>query len=135
VSVVLLAFLAAAAYLIWTWAPVYSLHYSVLEIVDDYGHRAVKNRNDAELIAGMVEKIHALGQIAVLGASGNEEMRPIVDVRPEDVTWERIPPDALHVAFDYDRLVELPLLGRRLERVMHIDRTIDISRANWRASG
>ena len=129
VGLTMLAAILGGAYLAWTWFPVYYLHYEVRQVVRDFGHQAVKEPDDARLVAGMVERLRRLGQVAEV-EDGQVRSRPLVDVRPEDVTWERQPPN-LHVAFSYERPVLLPLSERRLSRVLDVDLDLDIAREGW----
>jgi hypothetical protein len=56
----------------------------------------------------------------------------VVEVRPEDVTWERTEdPPSLHVVFEYPRTLRLPFLERTLDRVYRVDITNDLTRPNW----
>jgi hypothetical protein len=45
-----------------------------------------------------------------------------------------VEPASLHVAFDYARDVVFPLVDYKLERVMSVDLTMDVSTPNWGAS-
>ncbi len=134
VGVLLLLALAAGAYLAWAWVPVYATHYEVLQVVRQFGSLAVKSRDDGQLVERMVAKIRSLQQVAEEGPDGRRQSRPALALRPEDVTWERVEPASLHVAFDYGREVAFPLVDRRLERVMSVDLTMDISTPRWDSS-
>ena len=134
VGLLLLLGLAAGVYLAWTFIPVYVTHYEVKQVVRNFGSLAVKNRDDAQLVDGMVAKIRSLEQVVGEGPDGRREARPLIDLRPQDVTWERVEPASLHVAFDYEREVPFPLVDRRIERVMTVDLTMDISTPNWGSS-
>jgi len=125
--------LAAAGYLAVMWVPVYVVHYEVKQVVRDYGNQAVKNRDDAELLKNMIEKIRTLDQETVEGPDGRPAKRPAVDLRAQDVTWERsADPPVLHVAFQYEREVRYPLLeGRSTVRVLDVDLNMDIARPDW----
>jgi hypothetical protein len=114
--------------------PVYVTHYEVKQVVRQFGNQAVKNHDDALLVQAMVEKIRSLEQVALTGSEGRHELRPAVDLRPQDVTWERVEPVSLHVAFDYERRVVFPFLDRDVERVMTVDLTMDVSTPNWGTS-
>jgi hypothetical protein len=131
VGVLLVLALAAGVYVAWTWVPVYVVHYEVKQVVRNFGSLAVKNHDDAQLVDGMVAKIRSLEQVVSEGPDGQRQARPLIELAPEDVTWERVEPASLHVAFDYGREVTLPLLDRRLERVMSVDLTMDISTPHW----
>ena len=134
VGVLLLLGLAGAAYMAWTWVPVYTTHYEVEQVVRHFANLAVRSRDDAQLLSEMVAKIRSLDQVVDEDSDGRRQARPAVDVRPQDVTWERVEPASLHVAFDYARQVVFPLIDRRLERVMTVDLTMDISTPNWGTS-
>lgn len=135
-SVGLLMFLGLAAglYLAFTWVPVYAAHYEVIQVVRHFGNLAVKSRDDAQLVEAMVAKIRSLEQVAEEGPDGRRRTRPAFDVRPQDVTWRRVEPASLQVAFDYAREVAFPLVDYKLERVMSVDLTMDVSTPNWGSS-
>jgi len=131
VGVLLVLGLAAAAYLAWTWAPVYIVHYEVVQVVRNFGNLAVKDRNDPQLVEAMVAKLRSLDQMVDEGPDGRRQTRPVVDVRAQDVTWERLEPASLHVAFDYVRDVVYPLVDRTAQRTMTVDLTMDVAPPNW----
>ena len=134
VGLTLLLGVSAGAYLAWAWVPVYVTHYEVKQVVRQFGNQAVKNHDDALLLQAMVEKIRSLEQVALTGPDGRHELRPAIDLRPKDVTWERVEPASLHVAFDYERRVVFPFLDREVEQVMTVDLTMDVSTPNWGTS-
>ncbi len=134
VGALLVLGLAAAAYLAWTWVPVYVVHYEVIQVVRNFGNLAVKDHNDAQLVESMVAKLRSLDQVVSEGPDGSRQPRPVVDVRPEDVTWERVQPASLHVSFDYLRQVVYPLVDRSVERTMTVDLTLDVSPPDWGSS-
>ncbi len=124
--------IALAAYLTWVWVPVYVVQYEAKQVVRDYGNQAVKNPNDAELVERMVQKLRLLEERPVVGEDGRVTRVPTVDVRPNDVVWERISePTRLHVAFEYAREVRYPIIDRSIEKVFQVDMTLDISRPDW----
>jgi hypothetical protein len=124
----------AAGYLAWVWVPVYAAHYQVKQIVRDFGHQAVKNGDDAALVEAMAARIRSLAEVERVGEGGRPQRRPAIDLRPQNVTWERVPPSSLHVAFDYDREVVFPFLDRSLAHVLTIDLIMDVSRPDWGSS-
>ena len=134
VGLLLVLALAAGVYLAWTWIPVYAAHYEVVQVVRHFANLAAKDPNDGQLVEAMLAKLRSLEQVVDEGPDGRRQARPVVDVRPQDVTWERVQPATLHVAFDYAREVELPLVDHRLGRVMNVDLTMDISRPDWGSS-
>ncbi len=132
VTIVLLLGLAAAAYLAVVFVPPAVLHYEVKQVVRDYGNQAIKNPNDAELVEKMLQKIRSLQQVEVVDESGRRVKVPVVDLRREDVTWQRTAdPPNLHVAFEYPRTLEFPWLDRSIERVYTVDLNMDQTRADW----
>jgi hypothetical protein len=132
VTVVLVLGLAAAAYAAVVFGPPMVLHYEVKQVVRDYGNQAVKNRNDAELVEKMIAKIRRLQEETVVDETGRTVKVPVIDLRREDVTWERFEtPPRLHVAFEYPRTLELPWLDRAIERVYTVDLTMDQTRPDW----
>jgi hypothetical protein len=123
---------AAGAYGAVVFFPVWVLHYEVKQVVRDYGNQAVKNPDDAGLLDGMVKKIRTLQQVEAVDETGRKVKVPVVDIQPQDVTWERsADPPALHVEFEYERSLELPWLDRQLERVYRVDLTMDLKRPDW----
>jgi len=134
VTLFLVAGLATAAYLAWVFGPPYVLHYEVRQVVRDFANRAVKDPNDAELVRDMVRRIRALDETRAVDESGKPVTVPTVDLREQDVTWERSSdPPSLHVAFEYGRTLELPLLDRSIERVYRVDLRTDIQVPSWGA--
>lgn len=134
VTALLLALLVGGGYLAWTYFPVYVLHYEVKQVVHDYANQAVKNSNDAELVANMVHKLATLDTQAQLDDRGQVVQVPTVQVEGRDVTWERdtsSAPPILHVQFDYTRTIEYPLLHRWTEKTLHVDITNDLTRPDW----
>jgi hypothetical protein len=132
VTLLIVLGVAAAAYAAYVFGPPAVLHYEVKQVVRDYGNQAVKNPNDAALIEGMLQKIRYLQQVDMVDDAGRKVKVPVVDLRKEDVTWERTAePPTLHVAFEYPRTLELPWLDRSLERIYRVDLTMDTSRPDW----
>jgi hypothetical protein len=132
VTLLIVLGIAAGAYAAYVFGPPSVLHYEVKQVVRDYGNQAVKNPNDAALLEGMLQKIRYLQQVDMVDEAGRKVKVPVVDLRKEDVTWERMTdPARLHVAFEYPRTLELPWLDRSLERVYRVDLTMDITRPDW----
>lgn len=134
VTALLIALLVTGGYLASVWFPVYFVHYEVKQVVRDYGNQAVKNPDDAALLENMCKKLRTLDTAEVLGEDGRVERRPVVDLSPRDVIWERdvqSSPPLLHVAFEYPREVRYPILDKWVEKHMQIDITMDIGRADW----
>jgi len=132
VTVVLLLALVTGGYLLWTWGPVYVVHYEVKQVVRDYANQAVKNTNDARQRELMVQKLALLEQFDTLDEYGRPARIPAVNVRPEQVVWERTQePPALHIAFEYTRPVRYPLVDRVDEATFEIDVTYDTTRPEW----
>ena len=132
VTVLLLLVLAGAAYAAVVFVPPAVLHYEVKQVVRDFGNRAVKDPDDASLATAMVAKIHTLDEEDGVDATGRPAKFPVVDVRAEDVTWERTEdPPSLHVLFEYPRTLKLPFTERTIERVYSVDITNDLTRPNW----
>ncbi len=132
VTVLLVLGLAAAAYAAVVFVPPAVLHYEVKQVVRDYGNQAVKNPEDEKLIQGMVVKIRSLDDVEGVDEAGRKVRYPVVDLRREDVSWERTAdPPSLHVTFEYPRTLALPFLDREIERVYRVDLTMDLTRPNW----
>jgi hypothetical protein len=132
VTLLLVLGIAAGAYGAVVFVPVWVLHYEVKQVVRDFGNQAVKNGDDAALLAGMVKKIRMLQEVDGVDEAGRKVRIPVVDITTRDVTWERSEqPLALHVEFQYPRTIELPWLERRLERIYRVDLTMDLTRPDW----
>jgi len=134
VTILLLLGLAAAAYAAVVFVPPAVLQYEVKQVVRDYGNQAVKNPDDEALVQGMILKIRTLQQEPGVDAAGARIWIPIIDLKREDILWERdreAKPPTVHVAFEYPRVIDLPWLDRTLERVFRVDLTMDISRPDW----
>jgi hypothetical protein len=131
VGLLMLLAVAGVGWVAWAAVPAYMLHLEVKQVVRDFGNQAVKSRADADLVARMVERIRDLAHEDEVADDGRRVRHPVVDLRAEDVTWERLPGDQLRVAFDYDRDLPLPLLERRLPRRFSVDLTLDVARAEW----
>lgn len=134
VTLLLLLLVAGAAYLTWTWGPVYLVHYEVKQVVRDYMNQAVKEPNDQQLLQDMIHKLRVLDQLKVPDETGKLVAVPTVQLAPEDVTWQRdtrVDPPSLHVAFAYTRPVLYPLLHRWTQSTLSVDLTQDLARPDW----
>jgi hypothetical protein len=132
VTLLMILGLAAGAYAAVVFVPVWVLNYEVKQVVRDFGNQAVKNKDDAVLLDGMLQKIRLLQQVDGVDAAGRKVMVPVIDLQKQDVTWERsTDPLSLHVEFEYPRVLELPWLDRTIERTYRVDLTMDLKRADW----
>jgi hypothetical protein len=132
VTLFLVLGLSSATYLAWVFGPPYVLHYEVTQVARNFANRAVKERNDDELVREMVGRIRSLDQTEEVDEAGRVQKVPTVDLQVQDVLWERSSnPPTLHVSFEYLRALELPLLKRTLERTYRVDFREDISLPNW----
>jgi hypothetical protein len=135
VTALILAAIAVAAYLAWVWAPIYLVHYEVKQVVRDYANQSVKNPADAALVANMLHKLRTLDADPVLGEDGRMHRVPVIDLKPQDVVWERtlstVDPPTLRVAFEYSRRVVYPWIERVDDKTFQVDMTFDISRPDW----
>jgi hypothetical protein len=134
VGILILAAVVAVGYLAWVWVPVWFVHYEAKQVVRDFMNQAVRDKNDARLVAKMVQKLQVLDAVEVPGDDGEPERVPAVLVDVRDVTWERdadADPPMLHVALDYERPVIYPLIGRVETHVMSIDLEADLAHADW----
>jgi hypothetical protein len=124
VTLVLLASLLGGGYLAVVWVPVYIVRYEVGMVATEFVNKAVHNRDDAALVSGLCNRLAKLDQITV----------PAVDLRPEDVTWQRdttaVPP-TLHLAFEYTAVVHYPIFDRFTEKTFGIERSQDIQPVKW----
>ena len=124
----------AAAYLGWVWLPLWFDHYAVRQTVRAYTNEAIKNPDDAYLVQQMVQKIRSLRSEDGVDSMGRHVPVPAVDVDERAVTWQRdmaATPPTLRVAFEYERRVVYPLVGRSFVKTFTIDETNDIARADW----
>jgi hypothetical protein len=135
VTVVILLAIAGTIYLTIVWAPIYVVHYEVKQTVRDYMNQAIKNTEDAQLVENLCAKLKTLDTVKVVGDDGRERILPAVDVRPEDVSWERdttSSPPMVRVSFEYTREVRYPYLSERVrEWVGRVDLENDISMPDW----
>jgi hypothetical protein len=134
VTLLLLGIVGGGAYLAWSWGPVYIVHFEVKQVVRDYMNQAIKDPNDASLKERLVENLRRVAQREGVDRFGRPARVPVVDLRPDDVTWERdasASPPMLHVAFDYEHEITYPLLERQASKVMSIDLTNDLTIPTW----
>lgn len=134
VTLLLVALVLGAGYLAVVWVPVYVLDYEVKQVVRDYMNQAVKNPDDAQLLNNMCAKLRVLEKVRVVREDGSFETVPLVNVRPEDVTWTReasaVPP-MVRVSFEYKRDVHFPFLDRVQEWTSSIALENDLTRPDW----
>ena len=132
VTLLIVLGIAVGAYAAVVFVPVWVLQYEVKQVVRDYGNRAVKDPNDARLLADMVHKIRTLAFEDGVDEAGRPVKVPVVNVQEQDVTWERTAePPSLHVEFEYPRSIQLPWLDRTVDRVYRVDLTMDLTRPDW----
>jgi len=134
VTMLLLTSLVVGAYLAVVWGPVYVVRYEAGMVVTEFANKAVHIRDDASLVQGLCAKLAALDQVKFPEPDGSISVVPAVDVRPEDVTWERdaaATPPTIHVAFTYTTSVYYPFIDRFTEKTFSIDRAQDINPAKW----
>jgi hypothetical protein len=134
VSLVLLLGLASGAYLAYVWGPIWIVHYEVKQVVRDHMNQAVRNRADAQLVERMTSRIRALDKIERLDERGRATKVPAVDLRANDVTWERdtsAQPPVLRVNFSYTREITYPWLERTAEETFEVDLENDLSVPTW----
>jgi len=132
VTALLLLSLALAGYLTWVWGPIYLVQYEVKHVVRDFANQGVKNSNDALQRQLMVQKLALLDRIDGIDEYGRPSRIPAVNVRPEQVTWERTQePPTLRIAFEYTRPVHYPVIDRDDETTFEIDFTLDTTRPEW----
>ena len=132
VSALLVLGLAAVGYLAWVWGPIYLVQYEVKQVVRNYANQAVKNPADAQQREYMTRQLASLDRIDYLDEYGRPARVPAVNVRPENVVWERTQdPPTLRIAFEYTRPVRYPLIDRETETTFQVDLTFDISKADW----
>jgi len=134
VSFLLLVALAAASYLAWVWLPVYADHYQAKQATRDFMNRAVKDRNDAALVAALSAQLLRIGRVRLVDEEGNVYDVPAVDVPPEAISWERDTssrPPMLRVSFEYERTIVFPFIDRTTVQRFSVDLENDISVPVW----
>jgi hypothetical protein len=134
VTLVLLASLLGGGYLAVVWVPVYIVRYEVGMVATEFVNKAVHNRDDAALVSGLCNRLAKLDQVKAPALDGSIITVPAVDLRPEDVTWQRdttaVPP-TLHLAFEYTAVVHYPIFDRFTEKTFGIERSQDIQPVKW----
>jgi hypothetical protein len=134
VSLLLLVSAISGVYLAWVWVPVFVVDYEVKQVVRDHMYQAVRNRDDASLVKRMLHKLRVVYEVDEVGVDGGVHKVPGVTVNEQDLVWERDTsrePAVLHVAFEYTRDVEYPLLDRVVERSKLVDLTQELSIPDW----
>jgi len=134
VTLVLLLSLVAGIYLALVWGPIYIVRYEAGVLVGQMSNVAVHDRADDQLVVRLCERLAALGTVKAPEGDGSIVEVPAVDVRPQDVTWERDAtsiPRTLHVAFTYTTSVHYPLIDRFAEKTFTIDVVQDIQPVKW----
>ena len=132
VGLLFLLAIAAAAYLAVAWVPVYIHKQQVEEIVRGQANSAVKNPDDAFLVADLARRIRALETVEVEDPAGKRVRVPLVDLAPQDITWERnTEARTLHVAFSYTLEAVYPWIGRTQPYAVDVDLTEDVTLPNW----
>jgi hypothetical protein len=134
VTLVLLLSLVTAGYLAVVWVPVYIIRYEAGVVTNEYANKAIRDGDDAQLVNGLCDRLAKLDQVRAPQADGSVAMEPAVQVRPQEVTWERntsVKPPTLHVAFEYTTSVYYPLLDRFTEKTFAVDRLQDIAMVRW----
>jgi len=134
VSLLLLVLLVAAGYLTVVWLPIYVDHFSAKQVTRDFMNRAVKNRNDSQLVIGLSSSLARIGKQQVVDEQGTEWEVPLVDVPPEAITWERdtsaVPP-VVRVGFEYERTVRYPIIDRTAVAHFTIEMERDLTVPVW----
>jgi hypothetical protein len=134
VTFLMLLVLLAGGYLAVVWGPIYILRYEVGVVTGEFANRAVNNRDDAMLVRGLCDKLAALGQVKVQETDGTISEVRAVDLRPEDITWERkaeTMPRSLRIAFEYTTSIHYPVIDRFSEKTFAIELERDISPVKW----
>lgn len=134
IGFLLLVAVVAGAYLAWVWVPVYFENYAVKQTVRDYMNQAIKNHDDARLVANMVAKIRSLSDVEGVDEWGRPALVPAVPLLEGDVSWVRdttVDPPVLRVSFDYARDVTYPVLERRAVKVFTVSLENTLTVPNW----
>jgi hypothetical protein len=134
VTVLMLLLLSSGVYLAVVWGPIYIVRYEVGVVTGEIANRAVNDRDDARLVAALCDKVGKLSTVKAPQPDGSIAVVPAVDLRPEDVTWERDAtgmPRTLRIAFEYTTSVHYLLFDRFTEKTFAIDWSQDISPVKW----
>jgi hypothetical protein len=134
VTLLLLLSLVTLGYLAVVWGPIYLIRYEAGMIAIEYANKAVHDRDDAALVQQLSDRLARLEQVKAPAADGSIALVTAVEVRPQDITWERntsVSPPTLHVAFEYTTSVHYPLLDRFSEKTFVVDRFQEIAPAKW----
>jgi hypothetical protein len=134
VTLLLLTSLLGGGYLAVVWGPVYLVRYEAGVVANEFANKAVHNHDDAALVQGLCAKLAGLDQVKFPEPDGSTSVVPAVDVRPEDVTWDRnaaATPPTIRVAFTYTTSVYYPFIDRFTEKTFSIERSQDIQPAKW----
>jgi len=134
VSVLLFLALVLGGYLGWVWVPVYWDHIDVKQSTRDFMNRAVKDRDDAALVAGLSKRLASIRRVRWVDEGGQAWEAPAVDVPVESISWERdveSKPPMLRVSFSYERVVTFPFIGKT--QTKHFDITLenDLTVPEW----
>jgi hypothetical protein len=134
VTLLLLVVLVVGGYLAVVWGPIYIVRYEAGVVTGEFANRAVNERDDARLVKQLCEKLGALAQVKAPEPDGSIAEVRAVDVRPEDVTWERDAtgtPRTLRIAFEYTTSVHYPIIDRFTEKTFSVELARDISPVKW----
>ena len=134
VTLLLMASLLGGGYLAVVWVPVYLVRYQAGMVANEYANKAVHNRDDDALIKEMCRKLAGLAEVKSPEPDGSISLQPAVNLRPEDVRWERDAtsvPRMLRLAFTYTASVHYPVLDRFTEKSFTVERTQDIQPVKW----
>lgn len=134
VGALLLVGMVASGYLSYVWVPVYMDHLEAKRIARDFMNQAVHEHSDDVLLDRLCQKLRNIKAKTVAAEGEGTVEVSVVDLSPEDVTWERddaaVPP-MLHVAFEYTRPVYYPFLEKVRESTFSFEHTQDIAVPQW----
>jgi len=132
VNTLLLLALAGVTYLTVVWLPVYVDHYQARQVTRDFMNQAVKNRDDAQLVAGLSRRLATVRTLRGTDEEGRQWTAPAVDVPPESIGWERdVETKTLRVWFEYEREIVYPFLDRSTVKLFTVDFEYDITVPQW----
>jgi hypothetical protein len=103
-------------------------------VAGEFANKAVNDHDDARLVQQMTEKLGGLSQVKIQEPDGSISEVRAVDLRPEDITWERkaeTMPRTLRIAFEYTTSVHYPVIDRFSEKTFAIALERDISPVKW----
>lgn len=135
VTLLLIVIVAGGGYLGWIWVPVWFEQYVVKQTVRDFMNQAITNPADELQRRIFAQRLQRIGTVELTDEAGEPVRRPAVVVDERDIVWERSRGEGtaptLRIAFEYERPVKYPGLNRVEMKLIQIDMTTELQRAEW----